>query len=461
MIFDLLVSHRPKWLSTPLFLSLVTIAVYAVTGGFDFLTTWDDKYYITTNETVQSFTLEHLRQAFNDNYVGNYAPIHILSYMIDHLLWGLNPAGFHLENVLLHLANGLLFYWLLRQHALTEWQAGAAAWIFLFHPVQAETVAWVSQRKSLLAMLFFLLALLGYHAFSKQRTSRVVPYVLSLISIAAALLSKSIAVIFPAVVLLYDVTYDRGGSRSMTRRLLDKLPYLLAAGGIAAMAILSQSEEIGGGRREYPGGSPLATFFTMVPVLLTYVRDCFWPFQLSPYYMVTIRQNPDEVFTASLIGVALLVALGVYLYRNARSLLFWYGLFFIALVPILQIVPLVTLKNDRYLYTPLLGFAMLLVSGAGRLQERLPAAWRRGGQTAFFVILLALPLLAFKQTLHWRNDVTLWKHAVNMDPENRLAWLQLAKGYTDRSDSPNAMRTFNRYHELRAKYGPVRGYETQ
>jgi hypothetical protein len=381
--------------------------------------------------------------------------------MIDHLLWGLNPAGFHLENVLLHLANGLLFYWLLRQLAFTEWQAGAAAWIFLFHPAQAETVAWVSQRKSLLAMLFFLMALLGYHAFCKQRAGRVIPYILSLVSIVAALLSKSIAVIFPAVVLLYDVTYDRDGSRSMTRRLLDKMPYLLVAGGVAAVAILSQAEEVGGGRREYPGGSPLATFFTMVPVLLTYVRDCFWPFQLSPYYIVTIRQNADGVFIASLIGVALLVALGVYLYRNARPLLFWYGLFFIALAPVLQIVPLITLKNDRYLYIPLLGFSVLLVGCIGLLQKRLSPVWCRSVQMVFLVILLALPLIAFQQTLHWRDDVTLWNHAVDRDPENRLAWLQLAKGYTDRGDSSTAMRAFNRYHELRAKYGPVRGYETQ
>ena len=140
MTFESLISRRPRWLSMPLILSRVTLAVYAVTGSFDFLSTWDDKYYISINETVLSFTREHLGQAFNDYYVGNYAPLHILSYMIDHLLWGLNPTGYHLENVLLHLANGLLFYRLLRQLAMTEWQAGAGAWIFLFHPAQAETV---------------------------------------------------------------------------------------------------------------------------------------------------------------------------------------------------------------------------------------------------------------------------------------------------------------------------------
>ncbi|HEY5975538.1 MAG TPA: hypothetical protein VIU41_12415 [Geobacteraceae bacterium] len=446
----------------PLILSIVTISVYAVTGGFDFLATWDDKWYVTSNEAVQGFTREHLRQAFSAFYVSNYAPLHILSYMIDHLLWGMNPAGYHLENILLHLANGLLFYRLLRRLDMTELQAGAAAWIFLLHPAQAETVAWVSQRKSLLAMFFFLLALLGYLAFISRRTGRVIPYLLSLVCICAALLSKSVTVIFPAIALLYDCTYDRDGSRSMSRRLLDKLPFMLVAGVVAAMAILSLADGAKeAGSLEYPGGSRLAAFFTMVPVLLTYVRDCFWPFQLSPYYLVIERQTPDWIFTSSMFGVVLLVALGGFLYRHARALLFWYGLFFIALVPVLQFVPLVTLKNDRYLYTPLLGFAVLMVSGSCRLQELLPAEWRRGVQAAFLVILLALPLLAFKQTLYWRDDVTIWSHAVDVDPENRHAWQQLARGYTARSDSSNAIRAINRYHELRDKFGPVRGFKSQ
>lgn len=456
-----LTARMPKWLTPPLVLIVVTLAVYAVTGTFDFIATWDDKYYISTNETVQGFTREHLMQAFNDYYVGNYAPLHILSYMIDHALWGMHPAGYHLENVLLHLASGLLFYRLLRHLSLSEWQAGAAAWIFLFHPVQVETVAWVSQRKSLLAMCFFLLALLGYRAYASQAAWRPGPYLLSVASLGAALLSKSVAVIFPAVAVLYDLTIDRHGPRTQSRRLLDKIPYLLVAGAIAYMAILSQSEEAGGGRREYPGGSPLATFFTMVPILLSYVRDCFWPFEISPYYMVTIRTTPDLVFWLALAGLFGLAGIGVWLWRAARPQLFWYGLFFVALVPVLQFVPLITLKNDRYLYTPLLGFGVLMVLGYVHLCERVPHLLRRGIRVAAFLILLALPLLALKQTLYWRNDVSLWNRAVAIDPENRLAWLQLAKGYTSLRDGGNSVRCFTRYNELRQQYGPVRGFESQ
>lgn len=444
-----------KLFSPPLLLIIATISVYAVTGTFDLLASWDDWRYLTTNETIDGFTIAHIKQAFSKYYIGNYAPLHILSYMIDHTLWGLHPAGYHLENVLLHLANGLLFYTLLRRLSLSEWQACAAAWIFLLHPVQVETVAWVSQRKSLLAMFFLLIALLSYHAYSEQQANRTRCYLLSVVSITAALFSKSIAVIFPAVIVLYDLTYDRYGPRSTLRRILDKLPFIAACAAIAAMAIISL--EAGDGRRDYPGGSPLTAFYTMVPILLSYLRDSFWPFELSPNYMATIRQHPDAAFTAALAVLVLLAVLAARLFRTARPLAFWSALIFIALVPVLQFVPLATMKNDRYLYTPFLGFAVLVVIGATQLQKVIPVWWHRPYRGAVIIIMLALPVITFKQTLHWQNDVALWKRAVAVDPENHLAWLMLAKTYTVQHDSGNSVKANKRYYELREKYGPIRG----
>jgi len=443
------------------FLLLITstIAVYAVSGSFDLLSTWDDWRYVTTNDTVSSFTLYHLKQAFGDFYLGNYAPLHILSYMIDHVLWGMHPAGYHLENVLLHLANGLLFYTLLRRFSLSEWQACAAAWIFLLHPLQVETVVWVSQRKSLLAMFFFLIALLSYQIYAEQRDNRTRWYLFSLAAIAAALLSKSIAVIFPAVLVLYDLTCDGNGPRSRSHRILDKIPFIAVAVAVAVMAMISQSLEEGGGRRDYPGGSALTAFYTMAPILLGYVRDCFWPLELSPYYMAPVRQQADAGFAVALVGLLLLLALGVYLFRTARPAAFWYIFFFIALVPVMQFVPLVTLKNDRYMYTPLLGFSVLVVFGARQLLALIPTWWRRPYYGAVVLAMLALPLFAFKQTLYWRDDLTLWKRAVAVDPENRVAWLMLAKIYTGRHDTGNSVLANNRYFELRNRYGPYRGFE--
>lgn len=443
----------------PLLLSIATIAIYAVTGSFELLFSWDDRLYLIQNETINGFTVAHLKEAFSNYYVGNYAPLNILSYMLDHLLWGLRPVGYHLENGLLHLANGLLFYMLLRRHSLSEWQACSAAWIFLFHPVQVETVAWVSQRKSLLAMIFFLIALIAYQTYAEQQANRLRYYLLSVASLAAALLSKSVAVILPAALVLYDLTYDHNGMRSAKHRILDKIPFLAVSLGFGVIAIISQSQQVGGGRRDYPGGSPLATIYTMVPVLLSYLRDCFWPNGLSPYYVTIIRQQPDAVFAVALIALLLLAAFGSHLFRTARPLFFWFTFYFIALAPVLQFVPLVTLKNDRYLYMPMLGLAVFVVLCAKQLQKLIPANWHRPYRWGSVIIMLTLPLLTFKQTLYWRNDVTIWKRAAAVDPENSVAWLQLAKAYTVIHDSDNSAKAFNRYYELRNRYGPVRGFE--
>jgi hypothetical protein len=444
-----------------LLLVIATVAVYGVTARFELLNTLDDKFYLILNDTVKSITFVSIKHAFSGYFVGNYAPIHIISYMVDYSLWKLNPAGYHLENVLLHLFNGLLFYLLLRRLSMSQWQAAAAAWIFLFHPVQVETVAWVSQRKNLLAMFFFLLAFLGYQAYLERKSHKTILYIFSVISIVAAMLSKSIAVIFPAVLILYDVTYRRETNRSKIMMVADKLPYIIAAVAVGLLAIISQAHEAGGGRRDFPGGSPMATFFTMVPVLVSYIRDCFLPFEISPYYMVAIRQQPDAVFVSSLTIFILLSCIAVFLYFKYRPMLFWFGLFFIALLPVLQFVPLITLKNDRYLYFSLLGFSVLMVSCVMELQLHLSPRGKNAVLAGSLLVLLVIPLLAYKQTLYWQNDVSIWSRAIDLDPENRLAWLQITKGYTDKGDAGNAMRSLKYYNELRIKYGPVRGFEGQ
>lgn len=439
----------------PLLLFLVTIAVYAVCGSFGMLNSWDDDLYLQLNDTITSFTLPHLKEALSSYYVGNYAPLNIISFMVDHALWGLNPAGYHLENVLLHALNGLLLFYLLRRLAISEWQAAAATWIFLFHPVQVESVAWISQRKNLLAMLFFLMALIAYQAYRHNKNVKLPAYLLATFALLAAVLCKSIAVIFPAVALLYDFCHRHDASRPGWQMLADKVPFLLIAATAALMALMSQSPENMGGRSGYPGGTPYSAFLTMVPVLAGYLRDCCWPFELSPFYAIPLRYSPDGVFFITLGVVVLLVAGGIYLYRHVRPMLFWYGLFFIALLPVMQFIPLITLKHDRYLYFSLPGFAVVSVCAAGWLYKRLPSVLARCLQISTICIMLSLPLLAYQQSLVWRNDITLWQKAVTVDPENRLGWRMLALSYTRRGEVDKACQAFKRLTELHDKYGPV------
>jgi tetratricopeptide (TPR) repeat protein len=409
-----------------LLLVLATGAVYGQALGYDFLRNWDDNHYILDNADVQGFGWDRISAVFTHYYVGNYAPVHLLSYMLDHALWGLHPGGYHLTNLLLHGLNGILLYGLIFRLIPSRQAAWSGAALFLLHPVQVESVVWISQRKNLLAMFFFLLAWACYLAYRHTGTGKGrLWYAASLAALLLSLLSKSVAVIFPVAMILFDHCYG-GEARS---RLRDKIPYLLAALAVAVLAILSQTPDPVSGRTggltAYHGGSPVATFLTMLPVFCSYLRLVAWPSSLSALYDPVIHKGVDGPV---LLAVALLAGIGYLvwrLYRVDRRIAFWPLFFFLALAPVSQIVPLVTLMNDRYLYFPMIGVAGLVAWGGSRLILR----HSRVVTASVGVILLALAGVSLHRTGVWQNSIALWSDTVAKSPKLPLAWEALGEAY--------------------------------
>lgn len=423
------------------------LAVYLPSLGHDFVPLWDDAMYVQSNAAVRGFSLEHLKIAFTRNYAGNYAPLQIISYMFDYTLWGLKPAGFIFTNVVLHAINGLLFYGLLVRSRFVPITACAAACIFLFHPVQVESVVWVSQRKSVLAMTFFLFS---FHEYLIYRDSEVPKmairhYLLSLVCFILALLAKSVVVVLPVVLMVHDLSSATRVKYPLWLR--DKIPFAVIALCAAVLTFYSQDSLQLGGRREFHGGTPLATFYTMLPVLLKYIELLFWPAGLSPRYDIPIRTGLDEVVLLSGVVALVLVGIGVWLYRCRRELFSWYALFFVGLLPVSQIVPIVTLMNDRYLYFPMLGGAAFVCLGADVLIRK-QYRWRALLVFISCGLLMILPLLAFKQSRTWQNTLTLWQQVVKHNPNLFDARLYLAEEYYRRGDSDGALGTSLRTLEL-------------
>ncbi|HEY6838218.1 MAG TPA: tetratricopeptide repeat protein, partial [Geobacteraceae bacterium] len=190
-------------------------------------------------------------------------------------------------------------------------------------------------------------------------------------------------------------------------RVIDKLPYVALTCVIAFLTLHTQRPELGGGRTSYYGGSPQATFLTMIPVVKRYLQLLVWPRDLKVFYEPAIKKGIDGEVAAAALLLGLVAWSGFLLYRRNRGLFFWWGLFFIGLVPVLQIVPLTTLMNDRYLYFPLLGGAALFAGAMEWLRERVPSKWRRWSVGAVCLLLLPLPVLAKQRTEVWKNPVTL------------------------------------------------------
>jgi Flp pilus assembly protein TadD len=430
---------------------LMTLAVYLRTLGHDFQIFWDDANYITGNPVIRGFTLHNLKSAFSTNFMGNYAPLHMISYMLDYSIWGLKPAGYFLSNILYHLINGLLFYFLLIRLEWTKPAAFLAAYIFLLHPVQVESVAWASERKNLLAMLFFLLAFFSYLAYARMAikpATRV--YILSLISFVMAVLTKSVAVIFPLAITMYDLCFLEKEERCKWQ--LDKLPFFVIAVATAWITIEFQAPgEIpgyGGGRVPWHGGGPLSTFLTMLTVLPRYVSMVFMPTGLSAVYDPQVRAAFDWAVAGGCALVIILVLTGAYLFRKNRKIFFWYSFIFIGLLPVSQIVPITTLMNDRYLYFPMLGAAACIGSLAahGAYNNR----WLRISViTVTFLLVVTLPCLSFIRVGVWKNDLTLWGDAARKSPNHYLALYGLAQALQNSGDLGAALPLYLKVHDLK------------
>jgi len=429
---------------------LLMVIAYHEVPTHSLLINWDDQDYISKNEAIRGFSLQNLKMAFTSYYVGNYAPVQIISYMLDYTLWGLKPFGFLFANLVYHFLSGVVLYSLLIRQGFWRWGAFLGSALFLVHPVQVECVAWASQRKTLLAMLFYLLAFHAWLAYRENSDGRARKYyVASVVFFIAALLAKSVAVIFPIMLVLYDFLMPPGRRRLGDH--VDKLPYLGAALVVGLLAIMTQVADYGGGRVSYPDNLALIPM-TMLPVLASYLSKLVWPSpaSLSIMYFPPMRFDIDSAVVISAILAGLLLLLGLWMYRKNRPCLFWYTLFFLGLLPVSQVVPLVTLMNDRYLYFPMVGVAgvaALLCSSARDLAR---------GQKSYLIAagiacLLLLGLLArasYERGKVWQNTISLFSDAVVKVPNQSDPWSRLAEGFVAIGNLAAAQQYYERSASL-------------
>jgi len=433
-------------------LIVIVFAVYGETLTHSFLVNWDDPVYVTQNPAVRGFSLLNVRTSFNSFFVGNYAPVQILSYMLDYTLWGENPFGYFLANLIYHSLSGILLYALLVRCGLSAWAALFGTAVFLVHPVQVESVAWISQRKNLLSMLLYLAAFHGYLNYREQRGRWLAWYWLSLLFLALALLAKSVAVIFPLMLILYDLL-QASPSRSVKDQ-LDKVPYFVLAAAFGIITLISQDAGIGGGRDAYPQNPLLVIPLTMLPVLASYVKLVLLPLmsQLSAMYFPPVRDSIDAAVFGGFLLAGMLTAIGVYLYRTARHCLFWYLLFFLGLLPVSQIVPLITWMNDRYLYFPMIGAAGVAACLVQEVWLRFKRPCMRRGLVAVAVLLvIALSATTCFRARVWANSVFLFSDLVAKYPDQSASWARLAEAYVASGDLSLAQH----YYEKAISLGPL------
>lgn len=389
-----------------LLLAALSFLVYSGCLTHDFLSNWDDTLYVTSNPAILHFSLDSMLTVSTTNYGGNFAPLQMISYMLDHAIWGLEASGFKATNIMLQSLCGIVFYRILvTVGSFSIIPALIASALFIVHPVQVESVAWISQRKTLLATLFFLLSFLFYDR-STEKGSRYY-FILSLTSFAASLLSKSSGIGLPLLLLAYDHC-SKIPLRTSMRRLV---PFIIMTTAIAILTVSSQSDpESSGGIVAYHGGSFVSNARLGLSLPASYLRLLVWPTGLSAHYPEIIPAALSVPVAMGLLISVSWVTVCVILLKRRNRLSLPVLLIGLGFLPVMQIIPILPTMNDRYWHLPLVGVAGLCAV----ILEKAPSK----SAIASCLLIIALSVLSFNRTAAWSTSITLWQSAMETHPDD-------------------------------------------
>ena len=429
-------------------LALVTLALYWNVLGHQFLN-YDDGDYLTQNPVVQrGLTGEGVSWAFTAPVSSNWHPLTMLSLMLDVQLFGVRPGVIQFISVLYHVANALLLFLLVRRMTGALWASAFVAAFFAWHPLRVESVAWLAERKDVLSMFFLLLTLLAWTAYIRS-PSRF-RYGLSLVFFALGLMSKPMLVTLPFAMVLLDlwpfqrlrlgaVGEPATDKKSLLDSLREKIPFIALTLVSSYITFIVQR-----------GGQSVATM-ERIPLVsrvanalvayVGYLWKTIWPVNLSVYY-----PYPETIQTVSaVIAALLLLGISFLVWRNwrARPWLFTGWFWYVGtLVPVIGIVQVGSqAMADRYSYIPSIGLGFVMAFGARELLTLRPGLRRPIGLLATLVIV-GWMLLTGRQVSFWKNDETLFRHALEATTRNHLASAVLGSVAAEAGRMDEAERMF-------------------
>lgn len=472
--FRLFISREKRTTVLCLLLALVTLAFYnpVVHNGF---TNLDDDFYILHNPHVLAgLKWETVKWAFTSFDAANWHPVTWLSHAIDCQLFGLNPVGHHYVTVLLHAINAVLLFLLLQSATGLTWPSLMVGALFALHPVNVESVAWAAERKNVLSMLFFLLAMHAYGWYARRGGMK--RYLGVAAFFALGLMAKPEIITLPFVLLLWDYwPLQRMGGRSVLTShfpvlressagsepvagtpvprsfsflLLEKVPLFLMAACSGVITLLAQRSgdalrTLGG---EYSARARLAN---VVFAYVRYLGKAFWPVRLAALYPYPGDALRTWKVVASAAVLVLLTAL-VLRWRKRRYLLVGWFWLLGTLVPVIGIVQVgMQAMADRYVYLSYIGLFICVVWGVSDLakQRKVPTAWLA---IPAILILAALGTVSRRQIAVWRNSETLWRHALSVTEGNYRAHDGLARALAKDGRPEEAIAEFKVAEGLRS-----------
>ena len=422
-----------------MFLVLATLTVYWQAGSYEFVNIDDDTYVTENHQVHRGLTRENFIWAFTATDTANWHPLTWLSHMLDYQLYGLNPAGHHLTNVLLHSASTVVLFLVLLGMTGSRRRSAFVAALFALHPLHVESVAWVAERKDVLSTLFWMLTLWAYLAYTQRPGVR--RYLLILLLFALGLMAKPMLVTLPSVLLLLDywplkrielgqsadglpaasqpsTIAEKSGVQAF-RLILEKTPlFVLAAVSSVVTFIVQKSGGAVAALAVYPIKIRVANALVSY---VSYMIKMIWPQNLAIFYPHPGHSLPMwQAVAAGLL--LLLISIAVIRAGRRQPYLavgwFWYlG----TLVPVIGLVQVgAQAMADRYTYIPLIGLFIMVVWGVPELLARYHFQ-RTVLATLAIILLVTFTLVSKRQVRHWQNSLTLFQHAAEVTDDNYVA----------------------------------------
>jgi len=420
-------------------LVLAVVYVYAPVRSFPFIV-FDDPAWLVENTLVnRGFSFEAAGRAFSESVLGNWVPLTWLSHMLDVEFFGLDAGAHHLTNALLHAVASLLLFEAFRRMTGDLLPSAFVALVFAIHPAHVESVAWITERRDVLAAVFWMLALLAWTAYARTERHGTRWLLLTALAFAAGLLAKPMLVTLPAVLLLLDLWPLRRGDEGAKRLLIEKLPFLAIA-ALGALATLASQ-----------GGAGAMASLEMVPVsarlansltsYVAYLGITAWPTGLAVFYPYDL-EIPLWKSAGSALLLAALTA-GALLGAARRPWLavgwLWY---LVTLAPVIGLLQVGSQgMADRYTYLPMIGLSVAVAWTGVEMARRSPRT-RNLLLAGAIVWLGGNLLLARSQIQTWSGSVALFEHALRISGDHPIVLVNLGEAYEEAGDGDRAIAQY-------------------
>ncbi len=469
-------------------LAVVTLAAYWRVKDCDFVR-YDDNVYVTANPPMsEGLNAETTKWAFTSLHAANWHPLTWISLLADMRMSGMDPEQFHVTNLLLHLANVLLLFLLLKRMTKSTWKSAFVAALFAVHPLHVESVAWISERKDVLSTFFWMLTTWAYVRYTERPGFG--RYLLVPLFLALGLMAKPMLVALPVTLLLLDYWPLKRVKNKEERRkkVWEKGPLFVLS--LVSCIVTYHAQKAGSAVNEFEAIPLAMRLSNAVTAYLLYLWKMIWPAKLAVLY-----PHPGPFLPIWLVALSAVLLLGVTAFallsgRKRPYLAVGWLWYVITLVPVIGIIQVgEQAMADRYTYVPLIGIFIMLAWGVPELLRKGEMAKGRKGEpsnpvppstinlrrppdasggaahsaadhqpstmplaVAAVVIVMALSACTWKQVGYWQDSVALFSHEVEVAPRSATGWYSLAGALNESGQYAEAVDAYEKAVQYKPGY---------